>query len=172
MDGFISTSNPKGVRALGYYDSSDLGYYYALANTFAIGDRYFASILGPTWPNGTGVGASYGTPERGWVASAGVGGGVAEMVGRQLRTLGQNAQVLCVTHLPQVASQAHSQVRVTKLTDGKHTRTTLEALSNAARVEEIARMLGGAQISDTARAHAQEMLGSAKDNVAKKRNQK
>ncbi|HEY3255750.1 MAG TPA: alkaline phosphatase family protein, partial [Polyangiaceae bacterium] len=51
MDGFVSTSNPKGKRALGYYDASDIGYYYALANTFAIGDRYFASILGPTWPN-------------------------------------------------------------------------------------------------------------------------
>ncbi len=51
MDGFVSTSNPKGARALGYYDASDLGYYYALANTFAVGDRYFASILGPTWPN-------------------------------------------------------------------------------------------------------------------------
>lgn len=90
---------------------------------------------------------------------AGVGGGVAEMVGRQLRTLGQNAQVLCVTHLPQVASQAHAQVRVAKLTDGKHTRTSLETLSNDARIEEIARMLGGAQISDTARTHAAEMLG-------------
>jgi len=51
MDGFVSTSNPKGKRALGYYDASDLGYYYALANTFSIGDRYFASMLGPTWPN-------------------------------------------------------------------------------------------------------------------------
>jgi len=51
MDGFVSTSNPKGRRALGYYDASDIGYYYALANTFSIGDRYFASILGPTWPN-------------------------------------------------------------------------------------------------------------------------
>lgn len=91
---------------------------------------------------------------------AGVGGGVAEMVGRQLRTLGNNAQVLCVTHLPQVASQAHAQVRVSKLTDGKHTRTTLETLSNEARIEEIARMLGGAHISDTARAHAAEMLNA------------
>ncbi len=51
MDGFIDTSNPHGERALGYYDETDLPYYYALANTFAIGDRYFASILGPTWPN-------------------------------------------------------------------------------------------------------------------------
>ncbi|MES1196570.1 MAG: DNA repair protein RecN [Steroidobacter sp.] len=96
---------------------------------------------------------------------AGVGGGVAEMVGRQLRTLGQNAQVLCVTHLPQVASQAHAQVRVAKLTDGKHTRTTLETLGNEARIEEIARMLGGTQISDMARAHATEMLGSTSSST-------
>ena len=54
---------------------------------------------------------------------AGVGGGVAEIVGRQLRALGERAQVLCVTHLPQVGSQAHAHVRVTKLTDGKTTRT-------------------------------------------------
>ena len=97
---------------------------------------------------------------------AGVGGGVAEMVGRQLRALaersqGAGAQVLCVTHLPQVASQAHAQVRVAKLTDGKHTRTTLETLSDAARIEEIARMLGGAQISDMARSHAAEMLNTS-----------
>ncbi|MGE0114135.1 MAG: DNA repair protein RecN [Steroidobacteraceae bacterium] len=92
---------------------------------------------------------------------AGVGGGVAEMVGRQLRALGERAQVLCVTHLPQVASQAHAQVRVAKLTDGKHTRTRLETLSAAARIEEIARMLGGAQVSDAARSHAAEMLNAA-----------
>lgn len=89
---------------------------------------------------------------------AGVGGGVAEMVGRQLRALGARSQVLCVTHLPQVASQAQQQVRVAKLTDGKHTRTTLETLSADARIEEIARMLGGAQVSDMARSHAAEML--------------
>jgi DNA repair protein RecN (Recombination protein N) len=96
---------------------------------------------------------------------AGVGGGVAEMVGRQLRALaeranGTSAQVLCVTHLPQVASQAHAQVRVAKLTDGRHTRTSLETLSAQARVEEIARMLGGAQVSDMARSHAAEMLNA------------
>ncbi|HEY2408147.1 MAG TPA: alkaline phosphatase family protein [Polyangiaceae bacterium] len=51
MDGFVLTSNPMGARALAYYDATTLGYYYALANTFAIGDHYFASILGPTWPN-------------------------------------------------------------------------------------------------------------------------
>ncbi|HEY7643303.1 MAG TPA: DNA repair protein RecN [Steroidobacteraceae bacterium] len=89
---------------------------------------------------------------------AGVGGGVAEIVGRQLHTLGERAQVLCVTHLPQVASQAHAHVRVTKLTDGKTTRTVLTVLSADDRVEEIARMLGGVSITDKAREHAAEML--------------
>jgi DNA repair protein RecN (Recombination protein N) len=89
---------------------------------------------------------------------AGVGGGVAEIVGRQLRTLGERAQVLCVTHLPQVASQAHAHVRVTKLTDGKTTRTALRVLGADERVEEIARMLGGVSITDKAREHAAEML--------------
>lgn len=89
---------------------------------------------------------------------AGVGGGVAEIVGRQLHTLGERAQVLCVTHLPQVASQAHAHVRVTKLTDGKTTRTTLHTLTPDERVEEIARMLGGVSITDKAREHAAEML--------------
>ena len=91
---------------------------------------------------------------------AGVGGGVAEIVGRQLHTLGERAQVLCVTHLPQVASQAHAHVRVTKLTDGKTTRTVLTVLSADDRVEEIARMLGGVSITDKAREHAAEMLRS------------
>jgi DNA repair protein RecN (Recombination protein N) len=89
---------------------------------------------------------------------AGVGGGVAEIVGRQLRALGERAQVLCVTHLPQVASQAHAHVRVAKLTDGKTTRTSLHTLSSTERVEEIARMLGGIDITAKAREHAAEML--------------
>jgi DNA repair protein RecN (Recombination protein N) len=89
---------------------------------------------------------------------AGVGGGVAEIVGRQLRALGERAQALCVTHLPQVASQAHAHVRVTKLTDGKTTRTALATLNHDERVEEIARMLGGIKVTDKAREHATEML--------------
>ena len=60
---------------------------------------------------------------------AGIGGAVAEIVGRQLRELGERAQVLCVTHLAQVASQAHSQFRVTKLSDGKITRTAVKTLA-------------------------------------------
>jgi DNA repair protein RecN (Recombination protein N) len=89
---------------------------------------------------------------------AGVGGGVAEIVGRRLRELGHGQQVLCVTHLPQVASQSHHHIRVTKLTDGKRTRTSLSRLSDDERVEELARMLGGVEITDTSRRHAREMI--------------
>jgi DNA repair protein RecN (Recombination protein N) len=92
---------------------------------------------------------------------AGIGGAVAEIVGRQLRDLGERAQVLCVTHLAQVASQAHSQFRVTKLTDGKITRTAVKNLGQLERVDEISRMLGGIDITEQARAHAREMLAHA-----------
>ena len=91
---------------------------------------------------------------------SGVGGGVAEIVGSRLRELAANRQVLCVTHLPQVASQATSHMRVTKQTDGKATRTNVIPLDRAARVEEIARMLGGVEITDRTLAHAEEMLES------------
>jgi DNA repair protein RecN (Recombination protein N) len=89
---------------------------------------------------------------------AGIGGAVAEIVGRKLRSLGARAQVLCVTHLAQVAAQAHQQFRVTKLTDGKITRTAVKTLGAAERVDEIARMSGGIDITAEARAHAREML--------------
>jgi DNA repair protein RecN (Recombination protein N) len=89
---------------------------------------------------------------------AGVGGGVAEIVGRQLRELGDRGQVLCVTHLAQVASQAHHQLRVAKLTDGRTSRTTVATLGADERVEELARMLGGVEITKKAREHAREML--------------
>jgi DNA repair protein RecN (Recombination protein N) len=89
----------------------------------------------------------------------GIGGAVAEIVGRQLRALGERTQVLCVTHLAQVAAQAHRQFRVTKLTDGKITRTAVKTLSEAERIDEIARMLGGVDITEQARSHAREMLG-------------
>jgi DNA repair protein RecN (Recombination protein N) len=88
---------------------------------------------------------------------SGVGGGVAEIVGRRLAELGRRAQVLCVTHLPQVASQASHHLRVVKLTDGETTRTTLKTLTEAEKIEELARMLGGVEITGTTRAHAKEM---------------
>jgi DNA repair protein RecN (Recombination protein N) len=99
---------------------------------------------------------------------AGVGGAVAEMVGRQLRALAASGQVLCVTHLPQVASQADQQVRVRKQTSGGQTRTMLEPLGEDERVEELARMLGGTEITARTREHAREMLEAARAAVAPK----
>ena len=92
---------------------------------------------------------------------AGIGGAVAEIVGRELRALGAHGQVLCVTHLPQVASQAHHHLRVAKLTDGRTTRTTLTELTADDRIEELARMLGGIEVTGRARAHARDMLVGA-----------
>lgn len=89
---------------------------------------------------------------------SGVGGAVAEIVGRELKALGYSGQAICVTHLPQVASQGHHHLRVTKLTDGKTTRTSISELTMDERAEELARMLGGLEVTDKARAHAREML--------------
>ncbi|HVS76045.1 MAG TPA: DNA repair protein RecN [Steroidobacteraceae bacterium] len=100
---------------------------------------------------------------------SGIGGAVAEIVGRELRALGERGQVLCVTHLPQVASQGHHHLRVTKLTDGKTTRTSLTALSDQDRVEELARMLGGVDVTSKAREHAREMLQVAGKRLGARR---
>ncbi len=99
---------------------------------------------------------------------SGIGGAVAEIVGRELRSLGERAQVLCVTHLAQVASQGHQHLRVLKLTDGRSTRTGITALAGDERVTEIARMLGGLNIGERAQAHAREMLDSAAAKPAPK----
>jgi len=88
----------------------------------------------------------------------GVGGAVAEVVGRLLRGLGERGQVICVTHLPQVASCAHQHLVATKSSDGASTESALHPLLANHRVEEIARMLGGSKITEQTRSHAEEML--------------
>ncbi|HET9679708.1 MAG TPA: DNA repair protein RecN [Gammaproteobacteria bacterium] len=93
---------------------------------------------------------------------AGVGGGVAEIVGQKLRELGTSCQVLCVTHLPQVAAQAHHQFKVEKTRGKDTTHTQITPLDNNTRIEELARMLGGVKITETTRRHAEEMIAGAK----------
>ena len=88
----------------------------------------------------------------------GVGGGVAEMVGRRLCDLGASRQVLCVTHLAQVAVQADNHFRINKMTDGQSTRIGVSELTKDERIEELARMLGGVEITSRTRDHAAEML--------------
>jgi DNA repair protein RecN (Recombination protein N) len=92
---------------------------------------------------------------------AGIGGAVAQTVGRALKRIGEDRQVLCVTHLPQVAAQADQQWSVAKSSSRGGVTTRIARLDRAARVEELARMLGGAEITATTRKHAAEMLDGA-----------
>ena len=99
---------------------------------------------------------------------AGIGGRVAEIVGSLLAELSRHHQVLCVTHLPQVAAFARHQLRVAKEAGPGGTIATVSPLDAAGRVEEIARMLGGARITQTTRRHAEEMLGHGAQAAAAK----
>jgi DNA repair protein RecN (Recombination protein N) len=90
---------------------------------------------------------------------SGIGGAVAEVVGRKLRALGEERQVLCVTHLPQVAAQAREQWSVAKGSENGSVKSRVAVLDQRSRIEEIARMLGGVAITATTRKHAAEMLG-------------
>ncbi|MFC0444446.1 DNA repair protein RecN [Pseudidiomarina halophila] len=91
----------------------------------------------------------------------GVSGATAATVGKLLRQLGKNNQVICVTHLPQVAALAHQQLRVDKVTDGESTETSMVPLDHDNRVIELARLLGGDTITATTKANATELLATA-----------
>lgn len=93
---------------------------------------------------------------------AGIGGAVAEVVGRLLAEVARDRQVLCVTHLPQVAARAAHHWRVSKTAEGGTARSRIEVLTPAARVDEIARMLGGVKLTELTRRHAREMLEQAR----------
>jgi DNA repair protein RecN (Recombination protein N) len=90
---------------------------------------------------------------------AGIGGRVAEIVGRMLRALGKRHQVMCITHLPQVAAAADNQWQVAKRELNGGMVSSVTTLDRNQRVDEIARMLGGVKITETTRKHAAEMLG-------------
>lgn len=94
----------------------------------------------------------------------GISGPTASIVGGLLRSLGKQNQVMCVTHLPQVAAQAHNQLFVTKLTDGESTETRMLALTEQDRVDELARLLAGDKVTDTALANARELLKCVETN--------
>jgi DNA repair protein RecN (Recombination protein N) len=90
---------------------------------------------------------------------SGIGGGTAEVVGRLLRELGERHQVMCVTHLPQVAACGNRHWRVSKASNRTGVTSQIEILDKAGRVEELARMLGGINITAATRQHAAELLG-------------
>ena len=93
----------------------------------------------------------------------GIGGAVAEVVGRLLRGLAQETQVLCVTHLAQVASQGHRHLQVSKTSDKTAAWARMAALNGDERAQEVARMLGGVKLTEQSLAHAREMLRDAED---------
>ena len=96
----------------------------------------------------------------------GIGGGVAETVGRKLQGVGEARQVICITHLPQVASCAHQHLLVAKRVDGARTFSVVRSLSRAERIVEVARMLGGAEITEKTLEHAEEMISRAREPSA------
>ncbi|MCL4153523.1 UNVERIFIED_CONTAM: hypothetical protein GTU68_021867 [Idotea baltica] len=89
---------------------------------------------------------------------SGIGGAVAEVVGRELRTIGEHQQVMCITHLAQVAANAHHHYRVNKQSEQSDTASAIEYLNQADRITEIARMIGGVTLTENTFLHAQEML--------------
>ena len=99
---------------------------------------------------------------------AGIGGRVADVVGSRLRALGDRFQVLCITHLPQIAARGTTHFQIEKHVRGKRTVTSVERLSEAGRVEEIGRMIGGAVIMDAARATARDLLGAKGESERRK----
>ncbi|RME44045.1 MAG: DNA repair protein RecN [Deltaproteobacteria bacterium] len=101
----------------------------------------------------------------------GIGGAVAEVVGRKLQALGRHYQILCITHLPQIAALADAHYRVAKRVVGERTHTSIRRLDEAERIEEIARMLGGVKITPLTRKHAQELIEKGKrgEGVEEKR---
>jgi len=100
---------------------------------------------------------------------AGIGGRVAEVVGARLQALGSRFQVLCITHLPQIAARGTTQFRIEKAVRGARTVTSVARLDAGRRVDEIARMIGGAAITDAVRATAIEMLSAAGESESRKR---
>jgi DNA repair protein RecN (Recombination protein N) len=88
----------------------------------------------------------------------GIGGRAAEAVGKKLKTLSRGNQVLCITHLPQIATFADHHYLIEKKDAAGRTRTTVRPITGAERTEEVARMLSGAKLTDTSRKHAEQMI--------------
>ena len=93
--------------------------------------------------------------------TAGIGGRVASVVGKKLRDIGESFQVLCITHLPQIAAAGHVHFHISKSVANGRTQTRVVRLNEHERVEELARMIGGAAPTDAARAAARELVGES-----------
>jgi DNA repair protein RecN (Recombination protein N) len=110
----------------------------------------------------TGLGAAAGAETLVFdEIDAGVGGATARVVGERLRRLGEGRQVICITHLPQVASLAGANFRIEKTLEGEESRATVERVEGEELVAEITRMLGAERSDETASRHARELLAAA-----------
>jgi DNA repair protein RecN (Recombination protein N) len=98
---------------------------------------------------------------------AGIGGATAEVVGQKLKTLSQNAQVICITHLPQIAACADAHYQIAKKEKKERVITQVRRLEGEEREEEIARMLAGVKVTEKARIHARELIGQLGETIRK-----
>jgi DNA repair protein RecN (Recombination protein N) len=99
---------------------------------------------------------------------AGIGGRVADVVGARLGALGERFQVLCITHLPQIAARASTHFHIDKAIRRERTVTSVQRLDGAGRIEEIGRMIGGASVTESVRASARELLAASSESGSKR----
>ena len=165
---------PKGADEIEFYLTANVGEASKPLNKIASGGELSRIVLG--LKNVLSRTGSVGTVVFDEVDS-GIGGATAEIVGRKLKDVSVNHQVVCITHLPQIACFGGSHFRVAKEVAGGRTATTVEMLTDEQRIEEISRMLGGVDLTQTTREHAREMISGAQttgagDNLEGKKNAK
>lgn len=155
----LAPLNPKGIDQPEFHLSTNVGEPLKPLNRIASGGELSRIVL--AMKKVLAKAGSVGTVVFDEVDS-GIGGATAEVVGRKLRDISRHHQVICITHLPQIASFGRTHYRVTKQVSDGRTRTDVRQLSEDERVEEITRMLGGVEITEKTRAAAREMLKAAK----------
>ena len=169
-----SSFGPKGADEIEFYLTANVGEEPKPLNRIASGGELSRIILAlKNVLSRTGSVATIVFDE----VDSGIGGATAEIVGRKLKEVSANHQVVCITHLPQIACFGGSHYRVAKEVAGGRTATTVEMLTDELKIEEISRMLGGVDLTQTTREHAREMLSGARtagvcDNLEGKKNAK
>jgi len=174
MDKAAASFGPKGADEIEFYLTANIGEEPKPLNKIASGGELSRIVLAlKNVLSRTGSVATIVFDE----VDSGIGGATAEIVGRKLKEVSANHQVVCITHLPQIACFGGSHFRVAKEVAGGRTATTVEMLTDEQKIEEISRMLGGVDLTQTTREHAREMLNGAKtagvgDNLEGKKNAK
>jgi DNA repair protein RecN (Recombination protein N) len=173
-DKAAASFGPKGADEIEFYLTANVGEEPKPLNKIASGGELSRIVLAlKNVLSRTGSVATIVFDE----VDSGIGGATAEIVGRKLKEVSANHQVVCITHLPQIACFGGSHFRVAKEVAGGRTATTVEMLTDEQKIEEISRMLGGVDLTQTTREHAREMLSGAKtaggcDNLEGKKNAK